>query len=64
MVELETRFHGYETQIKSFQVKKNTIKINFLHLYNAIATTSSSTGTSINHFLMIITEACLVFENI
>ena len=25
MVELETRFHGYETQIKSFQVKKKTL---------------------------------------
>ena len=33
-------------------------------MHNTIATTSGSTGTSINHFLMIvITKAGLVIEN-
>ena len=64
VVELEIRFHRYEIRIESFQVK-NTIKISFVNMYNTIATSNSSTGTSINHFLMIvITKGCLVFKNI
>ena len=35
-------FYWYETQIKSFQEEKNTIKISFLHTHNITATTSSS----------------------
>ena len=66
MIKLEIRFHRYEKQTKSFQVeKRETIKISFLHICNTIATTSSSTGTNINYFLMIvITKVYLVFENI
>ena len=29
MVKLEIRFHGYETRIKSFQVKKTLLKLVF-----------------------------------
>ena len=51
MVELETHFHEYEIRVKLFK-QKNTFKISFLHICNTIATTSSSTGISINHFSM------------
>ena len=54
VVQPEIRFHRYEIRIKSFQVKKNTNTISFLNMCNTIATISSSTGTSINHFLMIV----------
>ena len=40
MVELEIHFHGYETQIKLFQIKKTLFKLVFLHIYNNITTTA------------------------
>ena len=45
--------------------KKTLLKLVFYTYTITNATTSNSTGTSINHFLMIvIAKPCLVFENI
>ena len=43
--------------------KKTLLELVFLHICNAIAITTRSTGTSANHLLMImITKACLFLE--